>query len=228
MKKMLLSLLLTITTFANIGTIMVASGNATLIRTDKIVPITNGMDILKGDEIVTKKQTRVQVMLNDDTVITIGPDSSFSFLDYLFDGSKKSTIQMQANRGFFRSVTGKIGKIAPERFKVKTQLATIGIRGTDFSAQLGQNTASYVCNRGEITLKYADIQKSVVAGSKLLLHLDGLTVKELSQAAVQGNIQAKALLQKHNDEVSIQADTLADINENKVDTSNIKFNCDTH
>jgi len=228
MKKMLMLLLLTVTTFANIGTIMVANGDAEVKRGQKTLTISNGMDILKGDEIITQKQTRVQVMLNDDTVITIGPDSSFSFLEYMFDGSKKSTIQMQANRGFFRSVTGKIGKIVPERFKVKTQLATIGIRGTDFSAQLGEKTASYICNRGEITLKYENIQKSIVAGNKILLHLDGLTVKELSEAAANGNTEAKALLEKHNEEVAIQADTLADINENKVDSQKIKFNCDTN
>lgn len=207
---------------------MVANGEAQVKRSANILPIRNGMDILKGDEIITHKQTRVQVMLNDDTVITIGANSSFSFLDYMFDGSKKSTIQMQATRGFFRSVTGKIGKIAPERFKVKTKLATIGIRGTDFSAQLGEKTASYICNRGEITLKYANIQKSIVAGNKILLHLDGLTVKELTQAAANGDAKAKALLNEHHKQIELDTSALADMNENKVDSKNIKFNCDVN
>lgn len=135
---------------------------------------------------------------------------------------------MQANRGFFRSVTGKIGKIAPEKFKVKTQLATIGIRGTDFSAQLGVDTASYICNRGEITLSYSQIQKSVVGGSKLLLHLDGLTVKELSASDLDANPQIKQLLKKHNEQIKIDSNNISDFTENKVDTTNIKFNCDTH
>jgi len=228
MKKILLFLLLTITTFANIGTIMVAKGDAHIKRAQNMLPIKNGMDIQKGDEIITKTQTRVQVMLNDDTVITIGPESSFSFLDYFFDGTKKSTIQMQGNRGFFRSVTGRIGKIAPENFKVKTQLATIGIRGTDFSAQLGEDTASYVCNRGEITLSYSQVQKSVVGGSKLLLHLDGLTVKEISASKLDNNPKIKQLLKKHNEQINIDSNNISDLTENKVDTTNIKFNCNTH
>jgi len=195
MNKIYIFLLLTITSFANIGTIMVANGDAQVQRSQKVLPVQNGMTILKGDEIITKKKTRVQVMLNDDTVITIGPDSSFSFIDYFFDGSKQSTIKMQAKRGFFRSVTGKIGKIAPERFKVKTQLATIGIRGTDFSAQLSDGAASYICNRGEITLSYANLQKNVLAGDKLLLHLDGLNVKEFTKSTL--NPKVKELLKKH-------------------------------
>lgn len=227
MRKIFLLLTLTLAVFADIGTIMVAKGDAQILRNQKRLPLTNGMSILKGDEVITQKQARVQVMLNDDTVITIGPESSFSFLEYFFDGTKKSAIRMQANRGFFRSVTGKIGKVVPEHFKVKTKLATIGIRGTDFSAQLGEKTASYICNRGEITLKYANIQKSIVAGNKILLHLDGLTVKELTQAAQDGNPQAKALLKKHNTQIEFDTNSIADLSENKIDPKNIKFNCDT-
>jgi len=228
MKKLMLFFIFTLVSFANIGTIMVADGNAQIKRSAHLVSVTNGMDIQKGDEIITQKKTRVQVMLNDDTVITIGPNSSYAFIDYMFDGSKKSTIQMQANRGFFRSVTGKIGKIAPERFKVKTKLATIGIRGTDFSAQLGKNTASYICNRGEITLKYANLQKSIVAGNKMLLHLDGLTVKELTQAAINGNANAKAILKEHAEQIKLDASAIANINEKKMDAQKIKFNCDAN
>jgi len=228
MNKVYIFLLLTITSFANIGTIMVSNGDAHVQRSKQVLTVKNGMDILKGDEIVTKKRTRVQVMLNDDTVITIGPDSSFSFIDYLFDGSKQSTIKMQANRGFFRSVTGKIGKIAPERFKVKTQLATIGIRGTDFSAQLSDGSASYICNRGEITLNYANLQKNVLAGDKLLLHLDGLTVKEFTKSTYSTNPKIKALIKKHTDQIQIDSGTMADITENKIDTTKIKFNCEAN
>jgi hypothetical protein len=226
MKKLFLLLLLSIVSFANIGTIMVAKGDAHIKRSQKMLPVKNGMDILKGDEIITKKKTRIQVMLNDDTVVTIGPDSSFSFLDYFYDGSKKSTIKMQANRGFFRSVTGKIGKIAPERFKVKTKLATIGIRGTDFSAQIGTHTTSYICNRGEITLNFADMQKSIVGGDKMLLRLEGMKVKTISSDAAKKDSKATKILEKHIKQINLDASSLADINENKSAIQNIKFNCD--
>jgi len=226
MKKIFLLLLLTLTTFADIGTIMVAKGDAQIKRAHKLLPVKNGMDILKGDEIITKKKARIQVMLNDDTVITIGPNSSFSFVDYFFDGSKKSTIKMQANRGFFRSVTGKIGKIAPQRFKVKTKLATIGIRGTDFSAQIGRTSTSYICNRGEITLHFANIQKSVIAGEKALLHLEGTLVKSMSASAVKKDSKASKVQEKHIKQINLNASDLADIRENKTELKRIKFNCD--
>ena len=228
MKKVFFLLLLSITmTFASIGTIMASKGDATVKRAQKELPITNGMDIFKGDEIITQKKTRVQVMLNDDTVITIGPESAFSFLEYFFDGTKKSIIQMQAHRGFFRSVTGRIGKVAHENYKVKTQLATIGIRGTDYSVQLGEDSASYICNRGEITLDFAQVQKHLIAGEKTILHLDGLTVKEISSAELENKPKMKQLIKKHTAQTTINSDTISDITENKPETTNIKFNCDT-
>ena len=220
--------ILTLVSFANIGTIMVINGKADIKRSTKLITIKNGMDIQKGDEIITHTKTRLQVMLKDDTVITIGPNSSYTFIDYMFDGSKQSTIKMQATRGFFRSVTGKIGKIAPERFKVKTKLATIGIRGTDFSVQLGKNTASYICNRGEITLNYDNLQKRIESGHKMLLHLDGARVKALTKSQIKRNASASSILKEHADQIRLDTTTIANINENKIDTQEIKFNCNTN
>lgn len=228
MKKLLLLLLFSASIFANIGTIMVVKGNASVKRAHKTLHARNGMTLLKGDKIITQKRTRVQVMLNDDTTITIGPHSSFSFLKYFFDGTKKSTIKMQSNRGFFRSVTGKIGKVAPERFKVKTSLATIGIRGTDFSVQQGNGISSYICNRGEITLKYGKLKKSIIAGDSVLLHLQGSIIKEIGNASMKKSKQAKKILKKHALQIGVKPSRLIDVPDHKIDTPKIRFNCDTN
>jgi len=220
MKKIFLILLLTATAFANIGTVMAVNGQAQVKRAKKMLYVKNGMTLLKGDEIITKTKTKVQVILNDDTAITIGPNSSFHFIDYMFDGSKKSKISMQATRGFFRSVTGKIGKIAPERFKVKTNLATIGIRGTDFSVQLEKNKASYLCNSGEIKVSFNNKVRNILAGDMLRLHLDGLTIKE----SPISNIHSGSTFQKRIPKQQL-TDNLSDISEVKEDINDIQYDC---
>ena len=50
-------------------------------------------------------------------------------------------------------VTGKIGKLAPERFKLKTVSATIGIRGTDFSGDIMDNREIIRCYSGAISVE---------------------------------------------------------------------------
>lgn len=211
-------ILFTMTAFANIGTVMAISGEAQVTRDAKTLKVTNGMDVQKGDEIITQLKTKVQVMLNDNTTITIGPKSSFSFLDYYYDGSKKSRLSMQATRGFFRSVTGKIGKLAPERFKVKTNLATIGVRGTDFSALLRENHAFYKCHSGEITVSFGDRIKALEAGEQLQLQLDGAKVKEKSKS------KSGAALSPSNAS-TFESVNIEDITDRTQDIQDVKFNC---
>lgn len=154
MKKILLILLITVSAWAGIGNIMALRGAAEVERTQGSVAAKSGMELLEGDKIITKEKSRVQVMLKDETIVTIGSNSSFSFDEYSFDGTKDSKVLMHANRGFFRSVTGKLSKIAPERFKVKTASATIGIRGTDFSGDISEKKSLLNVTKGVSLLSF--------------------------------------------------------------------------
>jgi len=166
MKYILLTLILSSSIFASIGNIMALKGSATIERAGQKVTANNGMHIEQGDTLVTAGKTRAQVILNDETMITIGANSSFEFSKYFYDGSKKSTLSMKSSRGFFRSVTGKIGKIAPERFKVKTSSATIGIRGTDFSVLQRNGLERFTCHYGKIYVRFGKQLRELKAGER--------------------------------------------------------------
>ena len=174
MKKLLILLFLATSLFANIGTIMVTKGDAVVKRADSSTRDAKaGMIVLQGDAIVTQKRSRVQVMLKDETVVTIGSKSNFSFDEYSFDGAE-SKVAMSSVKGFFRSVTGKIGKLAPDRFKVKTATATIGIRGTDFWGTTGGDTEKFTCNKGAIVVSFAGGEIEVGAGRYLIVSPQGV------------------------------------------------------
>ncbi len=174
MIKWILFILLTINSFAGIGNILVLKGVAEIHRSHDILPAKIGMSIENGDRIVTQKQTKTQVILHDDTIITIGSNSSFKFDNFFFDGSKKSTLHMSTSRGFFRAVTGKIGKVAPERFKVNTSSATIGIRGTDFSVKIENALEHFRCYSGSIKITFGNSYKNLHAGESFELNLHTL------------------------------------------------------
>ncbi len=164
MKYLLLLFAISSSIFANIGNIMALKGTATIHRAETKLPASNGMELKQGDTITTAEKTRAQIMLKDETVITVGSNSSFSFTKYFFDGTKASTIHMKSSRGFFRSVTGRIGKIAPERFQVKTSSATIGIRGTDFSVLQRDGVERFTCHFGAIRVKFGENIRDLKAG----------------------------------------------------------------
>ena len=181
MRVLFILLTLSALVWSNIGNIAALKGNGKIIRDAKSLKIKSGMVLEVQDKVVTSSKSRVQVILKDDTVVTIGPDTSFVFDKYTYGSGSNSEVAMHINHGFFRSVTGKIGKIAPERFKVKTVSATIGIRGTDFSALVSDNQEIISCYRGKIVAQIDNISHEVEAGMELDNANGTITKKVLSK-----------------------------------------------
>ncbi len=221
MIKIFLALLISLSAWAGIGNIMALKGQATIERASKSIQATSGAELLEGDTILTKAKTRLQVMLADGTVVTIGPNSSFSFDEFTFDGTKNSKLSMRAERGFFRSVTGKLGKIAPERFKVKTASATIGIRGTDFSGEIFQGKEIIKCYSGAIFVDFNGEFNEVDAGDMLELSPQGVELKHsFSQTTpIKRSMQAFQQ-QEQSEEGKISEDELGDITQQQAQPQN--------
>jgi len=190
--------------WSNIGNVAALKGDANILRHSKTLKIKSGMSLEVKDRIVTSSQSRVQVILKDDTVVTIGPNSSFVFDAYTFGTKANSKVAMHIDRGFFRSVTGKIGKLAPERFKVKTVSATIGIRGTDFSALVSDNEEIISCYRGSIVALIDNISHTVDAGMELNNANGKVTKKALGKNIKLQFLDDSGKLQ------NIKADEMAD------------------
>jgi len=131
--KILLTLLLFISTiFAWVGQITALKGSAKIIRHNKVLKAQPGLVLYKNDSIKTGKNTKLQIIFKDKTVVTIGRNSLVKIADYLFDTKKNSKAKFKLSYGIMKTLTGKIGKLAPQRFKVVTKNASIGIRGTYF------------------------------------------------------------------------------------------------
>jgi len=176
--KILIIYLLTISAlFGAIGEITALQGEAQLERETAFLEVERGTPINIADRLETKKRSRVQVILNDDTVITIGPQSSYIFEAYQDKGSPK--VMMQLQHGFFKIVTGKIGKIAPERFKVKTKASTIGIRGTQFMATVQDDSESIACSKGSLVVETKQRTFELPSGMMLIYKDHSWSMHEL-------------------------------------------------
>ena len=179
--------------WSNIGNVGALKGTATVTRSSSTLDIKSGMALKVKDKIITTSGSRVQVILKDNTVVTIGPDSIFVFDAYKFGGKDDSEVKMHIDRGFFRSVTGKIGKLAPERFKVKTVSATIGIRGTDFSALISEGKETITCYKGKLNVSIGGTSYKVDAGMMLEI-FDGKAETGHGRADASSQRQARGAL----------------------------------
>ena len=134
MKKIILMFLLFVSTlFANIGKITLLEGEAFVKRGEETLRLNISDSISNNDFIETKTNSKVKITFIDNTIITIGKESSLKIEDYFFDSNNKNSAktELSVSKGAFHAITGQIGKVNPEKFKLKTKNATIGIRGTE-------------------------------------------------------------------------------------------------
>ncbi|BFU78369.1 hypothetical protein ALC152_15840 [Arcobacter sp. 15-2] len=168
MKIILLSLLLFVSTlFGNVGKITALSGDVSLTRDSKNIVAKIGTIINEKDLISTAKNARAQIVFTDKTIISLGKNSTFDVEEYFFDEQKpaKTKASFKVAKGVFKSITGRIGKINPSKFKLKTKSASIGIRGTVFFGEIADGKPDTIaCTSGAIVVETPDGIVEVLAG----------------------------------------------------------------
>ncbi|WP_255517174.1 FecR domain-containing protein [Herbaspirillum sp. SJZ099] len=120
------------------GIMKVVRGDVQVQRQEQKLPAQVGDKLYSGDRIVTAADAAAGITLRDDTLMSLGPKTSFVLEDFKFnESSGDGNIAVRVAKGTLRYVSGLIGKHAPERQQVATPTATIGIRGTDFIVEVG-------------------------------------------------------------------------------------------
>jgi Ca2+-binding RTX toxin-like protein len=125
----------------DIGTIVFVSGQVFLETESGLIPLAKGDAIAKGAVIITEDDGRIEIRFEDNTVLSQAENSRISIDDYVYDQDDASASRFLLNmaEGTLRTVTGKIAEQNPDEFTVKSPLATIGIRGTEFWIITGEN-----------------------------------------------------------------------------------------
>lgn len=131
---------------AEAGRVMFVSGKASLIRGAEI-PIAKGTAVETGDKIVTGADGRVQLLMADGDRIALRPSSEFTIDEFSgplrtapgtpVAGTRPSSWRSfySLAKGGFRTLTQSLGERDPSSYQVRTPVATIGIRGTDYTVQ---------------------------------------------------------------------------------------------
>ena len=91
--------------------------------------------LFRGDTITTATKSFAVLRLNDGTRISVRPNTVMAINEYA-DKVGEESATMRLFRGGLRAISGLISKRDPDAFKVRTAVATIGIRGTEFDARL--------------------------------------------------------------------------------------------
>ena len=130
--------------WAQAADIMFVYGTAYKVTTEgQRIQLSKGMTATVGDTVSTSVNGRVQLRMKDGGLIALKPNTDFLIEAFAYTPQGQASASQTAEnksffallKGGFRSITGAVGKTDKSGYRVRTPVATIGIRGTDYTAQ---------------------------------------------------------------------------------------------
>jgi hypothetical protein len=146
----------------------------TLVGATSSQPIRQGSKVFRNEMIETAEKSTTQLIFVDETSLTVGPKSQVRLDSFVYDPkSRNGKIVVNALKGAFRFVSGSARKTA---YRIKTPLATIGVRGTiiDGFVDAVKNLVLLILQEGAMEVCSATGCKDVTrAGSFVIIRADG-------------------------------------------------------
>lgn len=142
-----------------------AVGNVSVLAADgRVRALAKGAAVEEG-ETVNTNEGRVQLRFSDDGFVSLHTGTVFRIDQYRWegrnDGSERNFFSLI--KGGLRTITGKLTKQNRKAYKMTTMVATIGIRGTEYTMQLNGDLSGSVAE-GEIEVCNAGGCLAVAAG----------------------------------------------------------------
>tara|TARA_Y100000389_G_scaffold149739_1_gene149169 strand:+ start:1017 stop:1592 length:576 start_codon:yes stop_codon:yes gene_type:complete len=111
---------------------VIAAGVGEIIN-QKNEKLSTGSKIYFGDTIVVKAQSNAQILLLDETALTVGEKSELTIDEFIYDPqSKIGKIVSNIKVGTVKIITGEISKKNPDNLEVNVPTGSVGARGTEF------------------------------------------------------------------------------------------------
>ncbi len=130
---LVLPLLATLVSAAEIGQIKVSKGQVTIQRAGGTLSGAVGTRLQTSDTIRTGADGSVGITMDDDSLLSAGPNSVLSLDRYAFDPTtNQGRFDASLNKGTLAVISGRIAKQAPDAMTVRTPTAILGVRGTEF------------------------------------------------------------------------------------------------
>lgn len=96
-----------------------------------------------GNDILTGKASRLQVVLLDRTTFTVGANARIRVDRFVYDPNRNSSaVGLSVGRGAFRFMSGRATHNAPGQSSIRTPVASIGIRGTIVDGVVGTDAVA--------------------------------------------------------------------------------------
>ena len=137
-----------------VGVVERLQGDVSIVHFGNSAKATQGMAISLKDQLVTGADARLQIMLADDTQITLGENAKAVIKEYHFSpfsSGNRGVVLVEVSKGAFLFTTGRISQLADKRIEVKTALANLMAKGTEFwGGPTGEDTEGVAVFEGSV------------------------------------------------------------------------------
>lgn len=164
-------------TFAAAGAVEFATGDAKVSRNGSDVRVAKDSLVESGDVLITGTDGRMRVRMQNGEQIALHPNTRFVIDQYTpaISAGRPETGKSFYSlvRGGFDAVVSSLGRRDSSSYRVKTPVATLGIRGTAYTAVWTPQGFYVKVTEGSVTLTNAAGTLTVAAGQTGFVGLGG-------------------------------------------------------
>lgn len=119
------------------GMVKNSRGQVSIERAGQKIDAPAGTLVFVDDRLRTGNDSAVGVALNDQTLLSAGPNSLLSIDKFAFDSTTHDgRMSVGVRKGTLSVATGKIAKKTPESVDFRTPTTVLGVRGTEFVVEV--------------------------------------------------------------------------------------------
>ncbi|MDO9581479.1 MAG: FecR family protein [Desulfomicrobium sp.] len=115
------------------GFIKTVEGSGQIVRAEAVMPARIGDVLHVSDTVMTEEKSSIGIMLEDDTILSLGPNSHLELGDFAFAPQEENyAVAIRLLKGSFAYMSGVIARLAPDKVRIETPDAVIAVHGTSF------------------------------------------------------------------------------------------------
>ena len=126
-----------------IGRVLITRGNVEAIDTSGSTrSLRRRSEFYQGESIITESNGFAQIRMIDGAQISITTDSTYTFIEYMYHNNPAipDIAILELSSGGFRSITGSISDSPDDTYELRTDLASIHVRGSTYECKIDSST----------------------------------------------------------------------------------------
>ena len=122
-----------------VGVVVEMSGSVLAVDKSKVSrALSKGSSVFLGDKVITGETGYVRLQMIDKAVLDLRCFSIMVIEDYALNNTSRRSI-LNLLQGSLKKVTGEIGKMADDVYELRTPVASVGVRGTEYALRVFQS-----------------------------------------------------------------------------------------